>query len=410
MLKWSPIALAIAVSTSWVGAAAAAEHTCDRVAKETITVDGMVDDWSGFRGRRIGKKSADRGLVVRCAYDAERLFVAAFVKDDKIIRGRGKASREDSIAITVKAPGGKAITVRIFPGTRGYKPKFIGAKKWIEVAESLQEDGFSAELSIPLAKIPKWTRTLPALSGSFRFGDADKAGKGVSVVSGKLRLQFSDANAVYKSFLRATGLSRSDVTYDVLRDVNLGKGAERVVAGGNVIGIISDDYVFMRLPVQSASDVLKVRVVNFSGTGRGQILAHYRQHGNGSREVVAVWNINSSRKFERLLAAEVRKEQDGKLIENRWSLVRAGRLRAKPAKAKKRGYDLVVEADVAVGFNAGNYREMRSVDEDSILLPWSDDDSKIYVFDGDSYEGSEAMDAKKREKRKKAAAKKRAKE
>ncbi len=386
--------------------AQAAEHTCDRIAAETITVDGMVDDWAGFRGRRLAKKKAGRGLLVRCAYDDTRLYLGLEANDDRIIRGKqGNARKEDSLAISVKAAGGRAIQLRVFPGTRGFKPKVVGKRKGMEVADSLQEGGFSVEVSIPLRSIPKWTKSLPALTGKFRFGDADKSGGRVATLRGSIRLQFSDAGAVFKSFLRATGLSRGEIRTDVLRDVDFGKGAERVVAGGGVVGVISDNYIFMRLPVADARDVFKVRVVNFSGTGRAQIVAHFRQHGNGSRDIVAVWNIDSSQRFERLFAFEVRKEQDGKIIENKWSLVRAGSLRAKPAKRKKRGYDLVVEATEAVGFSAANYRDARSPTEDPILAPWSDDDSKIYFFDGDAYEGSESMDAKMRARRKKAAAK-----
>ena len=409
--KFASAAL-LALVWAWPGSAAAADLTCDRVQAETITVDGMIDDWSGFRGRRIGKKAADRGLSVRCAYDSAHLYVVLIASDDQIIRGaKGDASREDSLRLSVKAPGGKSVTVTVFPGTRGFKPKVVGARKGIDVADSLQEGGFSAEISIRLKKIPKWTRTLPALSAKVRFGDADRPGKGkaVSRVSGRLRLQFSDADAVFKSFLRATGLKRGQIRYDVLRDVNMGDGAERVVAGGDVIGVLGENFIFMRLPVADPADVLKVRVVNFSGKGRAQILAHFRQHGGGSRDVVAVWNIDSSRRFQRLFAVEVRKEHEGKLLENKWSLVRAGALRAKPAKTKKRGYDLVVEATEAVGFTSSNYLETRSVDEDPILLPWKADDSKVYYFDGDDFAGSEAMDEKKRAKRKKAAEKKAAK-
>ena len=321
------------------------------------------------------------------------------VPDDKLIRRKRPSPKEDSVKVQIG--GGKAMIAA--PGTRGFPPRVTGRPKWMEVADSRIPGGFVVELSIPLKKIPGWSRSLAGVSISYTVRDADGVGP-TKARSSRTRYHFSEANALLTSFLRAAGITKRSIRLDILRDVNLGKGRDRVVFGGTVIGVLTDKYIFMKLPVADATDVVAVKVINFSGTGRSQILAHYKQHGNGTREMVSVWSIDGNSRFQKLVSVEIAKERAGQQINNTWSLVRAGSTRAKTRTAK-RGYDLVIEATEAVGFNAENYREMRASDADAILLPWSEETNRVYFFEGDDLGGHEAMDPKVAAKRAKARAK-----
>lgn len=377
--------------------ARAGDQVCQRVTDRTMSADGLLDDWRGFRGSRAGS-GTDHSMLLRCAYDSTTLYVSLDVCDDRVIRvGRPDPRRSDSVAVRLRAAGARPLSLRVFPGTRGFKPRVTGKPRWATVADSLQPRGFSVELALPLRRIRGWTPTLPALSADLRFTDVDGGGQGRAGARFRGRLAFSGADAVFKSFLQATGLSRHKLRLDTMADVDLGRGAERVVAGGNVIGVISDSFAYMTLPVSSPADVLGVKVVNFSGTGRSQIVAHYRQRGNGSRELVSVWNLGDGDRFERLLTVEVRKQLGTNVIEDRWSLVPAGKRRKK--RRHLRGVDLVVEPAQAVGFDESNYHEMPPTDAKPIELPWGESGGTLYWFNGDSLGGSEALPKKTEHRR-----------
>jgi hypothetical protein len=258
----------------------------------------------------------------------------------------------------------------------------------MDIEDSLQPKGFSIEAAIPLSKIPGWTSSVPALRAEIAFHDADRATelKIQDTVAFRGTLEFAHSANAVRAFLRATKLSRADVKVDVMADVDPGAGAERIIAGGKIIGVVSSTFAFIELPVRDASDVHAVKVVDFSPGGRAQIVAHYRQHGNGgSRDVVSVFNIGAGA-FSVALAFEVRKEMGSHRLENRWAIVPAGKHRkVAPRERKKlRGYDIVVEAGRAVGWDEDNYREARASDAQPILLPWEDVKRTVWYFDGDS--------------------------
>lgn len=394
LLVPSPVRLGLVLVglIAWPGGAAAAGHVCQRVATGTIEVDGMIDDWRGFRGRDAGS-GGDHAFALRCAYDDANLYVALDVADDRVIRtGRGK--RQDRVSVSLRAPGGRAVSVRAFPGTRGFEPK-VSKPRWIDVADSLQPAGFSIELGVPLRKLDAWSRTVPVLVADFRFSDVDSTSRGrdgSARFNG--RLHFSGAVAVYRQFLKSAGLRGVRARLDTYADVDLGDGAERIISAGAVIGVLSDRFTFMKLPVASPADVLSVRVVRFGG-GRSQILAHYRQRGNGSREIVAVWQVGATR-FEKLLAVEVKKELGNRSITNRWSLEPAGKYRRLRRGQRARGHDLVIEAGEAIGFDKDNYRESRATDAVPILLPWAEQTSAVYYLEGGRLTGGEPMSRRRR--------------
>jgi hypothetical protein len=191
--------------------------------------------------------------------------------------------------------------------------------------------------------------------------------------------------------MRTAQIGRQRFRLDTFADVDLGKGAERIISASDVIGVLSDSFTFMKLPVSSPADVLSVKVVNFSGAGRSQIVAHYRQRGNGIREIVGIWQVGADQ-FEKLLAVEVKKQLGDRSITNRWSIEPAGKYR----RGGGRGRDLVIEAGEAVGFDKANYREARATDANPILLPWGEQTSAVYYVEGGRLAGGEPMTRKRR--------------
>lgn len=370
-------------------ARADSRHVCARVDGDTFSIDGMFDDWSGVnRGTRAGGRSRDAAMVLRCAYDDARLYLLVNVRDDKVIRTRqADAQAEDSVSIELSLREGAApLKIRAFPGTPTGGPKRTGAPAGAEVEDSLQEQGFSVEAALPWSRLDGWSPSAPALRARITFHDADRATeRRVEDVGFTGTIELAHAVQSLRAFLAATKLSRDQIRVDVLADVDPGEGVERVVAGGKIVGVLSDTYTFLELPVRSAADVLAVQVIDFAGDGRAEIVAHYRQHGNGgSRDVVSVFKAQASG-FETSLAFEVRKQLGDRKLENRWRIVPAGQHRKVPAKERKklRGHDILIEVGPVVGWDEDSWEEQPATDVKPILLPWEDRTRAVYYFDGD---------------------------
>lgn len=397
MLRAVFTVISCAYGLAWAAPAFADTHTCDKVESNTFEIDGMMDDWGGLRAYKAGSGD-DRSYELRCAYDASRLYLSFDVRDQRIMRARkARASTDDNLTISLEVGDGKGGTLRIFPGDEDEKPAYRWnnkkTPKWLAVADSLQPDGWSAEISWSLKKIAGWSRGTPALEADIAYNDKDGKKAKHKVLAFDGVLEFSGGADLMKEFLRSAGLKKKHVRLDVLADVDGRKGAERVVWAGTIIGVLSDTFTYMQLPVKKRKDVKKVEVVDLRGDGTKSIVVQYRERGNGgTRDLVAVFNPNGTGGFDRLLAFEVRKSMDGKKLVNSWSFEPRGKYRNNKRKAKKRGYDIVVRADTEpVGWDEDNYYEQPAPDVQSILLPWVDDTSAVYYFDGNAVQGGDPI-------------------
>jgi len=379
----STIALFVAISALYANPARAGTAIgveCVLVEEDLIEADGMLDDWGGIKPRTAG--SEDAGVKIRCAQTETRLFLAIHVRDDSIIRTSGKATarKQDALTLTVGA-GGKWSKMFVAPGTRGFEPVYRWRGKKVKspvtIADTAQKDGWSVELSVPLEKVSGWGPGTPRVVYKLRYADRDSSGSSKFNLRGTVR--FAGATAVYKSFMSQAKLSRKDVRLDKIADMDGERGVERVIAGGRVVGVLNDEYRYFSLPVQSSSDVLKVKVVDLAGEGRASVLTEYREHGNGgSRDVLAVWNMQSNGGFSRSLAIEVRKQVGDNVLANDWKL--------EPNKGKRGktvpGYSLVVSAGEVKGWDEDSFDDVPPEDMRAIITPWAEKTSAVYTFEG----------------------------
>jgi hypothetical protein len=366
------------------GSAVADGTACEKVDSDYFSVDGMLDDWRRIKKSWKGKDPRDAAYRLGCAYDAKRLYLVMDVRDQRLLRY--KSGAQDEVRIKLGGPE-RALSISLLPGTRGFDTKVrLGKKKapkWLEVVDSLQPSGFSVEASVPLRRIPGYGPSAPGVQAKIEFVDVDKGRSVANRIRYQGLLYVGSGKAIYKAFLRAAKLSSSDIRLDKMVNVDTARGAERVLHGKAVIGVLSDSFSFMGLPVQSAADVLKVRVIDFAGNGRSFVLAHYRQHGNGgSREIVAVYKVAGDGTFPVLTSFEVAKSVGTKRIENKWGLVKKGSRRKLARGEKKRGFDILVEALPAVGWDEDSFEEAPARDVNPILLPWMDETAVVYHFDG----------------------------
>jgi hypothetical protein len=371
--------LAVASSEVWAGPAESGNPVCDLVEAGFVEVDGMLDDWRGVTYHRIGGQNRNGSFLLRCVYDRERLYVSVDVRDQDVVRS--KAGGEDRLTLELSAGGGRAATLEVFPGVDGVEPR----RRWkgkalregdaVAVEDTLQKQGWSMEVVVPLRQIAGLGAGTPGVSTRVAYRDADRSGPG-SPASFEGTLVFRAGAEAFKAFLGAAKLTPASVRLDVTADFDGSPGVERVVAGGAAIGIITDSYAFMMLPVTAPADVRRIEVVDLRGDGTKSILTEIRQHGNGgSRDLLVIWGLAAQDRFERVLAVEVGKEFGSKKMRNRWSLV---------PRTGGRGQELVLEVapEDVIGWSESNYREAPAEDVRPILKPWDEVTTARFSFEG----------------------------
>ncbi len=394
MRKHAVIGFASLATLCIAGVAHAKGVVCEHVQDDMFSVDGMSDDWESFAPTSFGRGS-DASVQMRCGYDAKKLYVALTVKDDRIVRSKkARANSEDRVMVSLSSGTGKPLRFGVLPGAERIPRKALRVPSFVELEDSRQPSGFFVEFAIPMGKIAGWSPSLPYLAGALQFHDVDtSSGKAQSVVGMKGKLHFSEAAETYKSFMRATGLKNRDVRLDKLVDIDPGEGAERVIVGGKVMGVLGTSFSYMGLPISNASDLLSAKVVDFDGAGRSAVVTELRQHGNGgSRDVVVVWFADGNGSFQPSITIETRKQRGDAFIQNTWALVPRGLHRGAEGNGKKRrkrrpaksvrGFDLLMQVGEVSGFTKQTFREAPAPDAKGILLPWNEQQSAVYYLEG----------------------------
>jgi hypothetical protein len=388
----------LASSVAWAGPADSGAPVCELVESGFVEVDGMLDEWRGIAVQRVPGAGKNASFSLRCAYDNEQLFVALDVRDQELVR-LAKGGKEDLLVLELSAAGGAVAKLEVFPGIDGVEPrrrwkgKALREEGAVVVEDTRQEAGWSMEASVPLKQIAGLGVGAPGVSARVAYHDADKGGPG-GQASFEGTLVFRASAEAFRGFLAAAKLKPGDIKVDVTGDFDSAPGVERMVAGGVAMGIITDQFSFMTLPVTSAADVRRIEVVDLRGDGTRSVVTEIRQHGNGgSRDLVIVWGLAAQDRFERILAVEVRKELGARKLRNRWSLV---------PRAGGRGQDLLIEvgAEDVQGWTSNNYLESPAEDVRPILKPWDEQTATRFAFEGNvAVEVESAAPARKPGKR-----------
>jgi len=383
----SSLAATTATETGEPAHVAGTGNRCDTTSLSELSIDGLLDDWKGSHVfARVGSPG-DGAVELHCAWDGQGLALMFDIKDDRLIRVKG--GHEDHVTIALAA-GGKPVSIDVYPGNSMAKPKYVKPAK-VSVADSLQPGGFSVEVAIPANAIPEFSPSTPAFELEAVFDDSDAAtGGDTTPLRIKQPIELGDRKDLLEDFLGTVRLKKTDIKLDTLVDLDPDHaGKERLVAGGTVIGVLTDQFGYVTLPAQSPSDVLEIKLLPLGPKGSQIISALVRQTGNGgSRDLLMLWTVWSGQ-LSPLVNIEVKKELSGNVLEATWKIV-------KGTKAP----ELVVEPKPAIGFTAENYQEIPADDADSILLPWDDKKSGIaYSVTGKSIERRELPVAKKKKKR-----------
>jgi hypothetical protein len=332
--------------------ASAAPVRCDNAATSELSIDGLLDDWKSPVVARAGA-APDGSVALRCAWDGTALAIALDVTDDRVVRVRGGKGHEDHVDVSIAA-GGAPVRATIFPGTAIAPSKIV---PHVDAADSLQPHGFSIELRVPAARLANFSPSTPSLALHVIFHDSDLAAGGKDTdVPLDATIELSDRTDLLDDFLRTTGLKKRDIVLDQMAELDPDRrGKERIVAGGTVIGVLTDQFAYVSLPVPHASDVRGVTLLPLGPKGQQVISAVVRQSGNGgTRDLLMLWTVWSGQ-LQPLAQIEVRKEQAGNVLESTWTI---------------KGKELVVTPKPAVGWTEATWNEASADDADSIALPW----------------------------------------
>ena len=368
--------LPVAVLAVTAGPATAAPQVvCQQAEPGSIEIDGMLDDWHGVAKVRAGGSDPDASFDVRCLFDGERVLLAVDVRDEHVIRqprlDPARPAGNDHLSVSL--PG---VSLTVFPGVGKVAPvRLLGKKpvdKAIVIEDTLQPAGWSVEVGVPVGRLTGWSPGVAALAATIRLADADvpKLAATEHDVAWDGALGFGGATDLLAGLLADTRLTKAQLTLDVQADVDRSsKGPERVVAGGDVLALLTDRYAFVKLPVQKPSDVVKVELIDLRGDGTKLVAAQLRQRGGGgSRDLLTLW-VGGNGTLQQVYAVEVGKEQGGRRLRSTWKV--------EPAKAWKQAKGarrvLVVRAEPAVGWDEDSYGEAPAPDAEPIHVPWDDD-------------------------------------
>ncbi|HEY5944320.1 MAG TPA: hypothetical protein VIV40_02465 [Kofleriaceae bacterium] len=359
-------------------------NRCDMVPTSDLSIDGLLDDWRDKHVlTRVGSP-ADGSVEVRCAWDGKAIAFALDIKDDRLIRVKG--GKEDHVTLSLAA-GARPVVVDVYPGNSMAKPKITKPAR-VEAADSLQPKGFSIEVAIPAGAIPDFSPATPSFALDLVFHDSDAATGGDSTpVQIKQPIELGDRKDLFEDFLTTVRLRKTDIKLDTLVELEAEhKGKERLVAGGTVIGVLTEQFAYVTLPAASPDDVKKVELLPLGNKGQQIVSAIVRQSGNGgSRDLLMLWTVWSGQ-LQPLVNIEVKKEMGGNVLEATWKLVKG-----------KKGPELVVEPKPAIGFTAETFNEIPAGDSDSIILPWDPERAGVaYTLKGVEIERRDLPKKKKR--------------
>lgn len=321
---------------------------CEKVQKDYFTIDGVLDDWSELPNQGIYKLGRDR-VSIRCAYDEKNLYVGVVVFDQKIIRGkvgdRLDFSFGQKTVLYVEPRGGKQKAVfRVAAGG--------------QVDQSATKRAWHVEGSIPLTKLPGGNN-VGFFEGTIRVRDTDK--RSARARSSKRALTFATADGVaaLKGFLSRVGAVKREISFQKVGGWDSAPGVELLVVAKQYVGIVGQQFLFVRLPASHSRDVLKARY--FATNGGDRLLVHFREGGpsGGSREVVTLMGAKSGG-FSQFVAVEVGKKKGTQRIETRWT-----------PRVTNQGVEIRVVPKAATGWSSDTYQERPATDAVPIVLPWN---------------------------------------
>lgn len=379
------------------------------VSRGDVRVDGMLRDWRAVRMIDVGRGD-DGAMSFALGYDATGLYLAARVRDTRLIRNRRPGRAEDAVIITLATPTGAdgafvGHDVYLWPGVSGRlagavgvapaggRPRTVRGARIVE-APLPRGGGFTLEAHVPWRLIPNHAAWQQG-RGAVRYRDVDSEARpevvsepsSAPVVAEHLErlpplVPSGGEAAVLAAFLRERGIPGTRPRHDLRGDVCGDARPERVVLVGRFAVVLGEGYRdgrgfdFLQLPIESAADVRRAGLRDLTADGKKELTVRLRQSGaRGNRDVWQVISFDCEH-VNPVFGIELRKETGDGSVEARMR-IRPGRRRAAAT--------IEVSAGRSRGLTATNFQEAPATDAEPILLPWADVIGRSYRWNGRSF-------------------------
>lgn len=362
-------------------------------------VDGMLRDWRGVRRTHVAE-GRDASFEFALARDGAGLYIAASVKDDRVVRGNGRSRTEDAIVLTFVVPGRRATAKEIwlYPGRTGTAAAAasgglrgrLTAVRGARVVEAQTRHGYELEAFIPTRALgQRWSEGRLAV----RMNDVDQEAR-PTVDSSPATVVVDPSNLetlprvvlaggggdALQRFLRSQGIPAAEPSRTLQANVSGDRRSETIAQVGRFVVVYGAGYRdgagfdFAALPVRGSGGVREFQTRDFTGDGHKELLVVMRQNGeNGSRDLWQLFSFTGTA-VEPLFGIETRKETGEGSVE---STIRVRGRRGAPT--------IEVRAGRARGLNISNFREAAASDAQGILLPWGPVLARTYRWDGQRF-------------------------
>ncbi|MCB9661831.1 MAG: hypothetical protein H6726_29595 [Sandaracinaceae bacterium] len=395
--------LALALVSPSAPARAQTALQSQRASHNTFRVDGSLRDWSSVAMQSFGSGD-DASFEFAMAQDAEGLYVAARVRDERMIRTRRPGNREDVLVLTLATPGERgleAVEFWLYAGEEGSSAAVAlmaepGGRprpaRGARILEAAVPGGYELEAYLPLALVPNPART-SAMRAAVRLVDVDVATNPTveatvsSVPSDvtdpaqlpEVQASSGPASAV-AAFRRDQGLANAPVRFEFWGDLAGDEREERVLIVGSALVVVGEGYRdgrgydFERLGVRGAEDVQRARLEDITGDGKAEIILRLRERDRAG--IRANWVVLGTRGegIDELLSVPV------------FERTRQGIARARvELRRQRRGAAFIdVRSDGVERLDPATYRGDAS-DEQSVLLPWAPLRLRTYQWTGSGF-------------------------
>lgn len=363
-----------------------------------LVIDGVLRDWSTFgdmhavdeRGRVASGLAAwqgpdDASFAFTLAHDAQALYLAAEVRDDRVVRSRAHRAPDDTLVLTFAA-GASVTEIELQPGEPGAfaaVARVVGrgnlAGATVVEAPLASGSGFTLEARLPWTSLPGVREAMSTLRARVAYRDADVAAR--PVVETVIATGPGDAQhaaSIPMIVGAAAPVSPDDLLERFRRDhgcvgvapllnrpVDVGGDArtERaVVFPGFVVvygpGVLDGaSYSFLELPSHDATALVDPRAIDVTGDRHEEILLTWRTNEEAGlqRDVQLVYQVDDHGALHRIFAQELSRRRGDQSVTDRVTF---------------QGSRIDVSAGEARGFTAATVPNVREAGVEEMLLPW----------------------------------------
>lgn len=363
-----------------------------------VRVDGALPDWRAARFTQVGE-GTDASMRFALGHDARGFYVAAEVRDERLVRTSSPGTSEDAVIFTF-AQGRRAFDVYLFAGVSGQaasaaiapqgarRVSAIGSAQVVE-GPLARGQGYVLEAFVPFAAIPGSNRWQQGRA-SIRLRDVDREARPEvedepSLTSADALVPFEaqgGADGALGEFVAQRGLGAVRPTRDLRGDVAGDAQPERVVVIDRFVLVMGPGfrggtgYAFHELPVAAARDVRDADLMDVTGDGKSELVLVLRQRNEqGERDLWQALSL-SGEALRPIFGIEVRKATSAGSIE----------ARVEVRRARSGAPTIELTAGRAQGLDASSYQESPASDVEPILLPWGPILSRSYRWDGRAFQ------------------------